>query len=590
MLRLRITSAVLICLCQLALRSSAQESDPEVAGKKVSEWKTILTAAPDEERGQHVMKLLNSRPLPLELMPVCFELLPAGPRDFPYSRRFVPSLMVCICEDAPKAAELLFAELEKGSEDRRIALLRGVRGLRHADLPVVPKLLDFATNEKETLELRCCALDALQKIPSDAAVTLPRLKPLLSVQDKELCTKAVQAIGAMGPAAKSAVTDLMTLLQDTAKDPYLRAEAAMALGHIGHEAKDAIPAMIAFLREVDTPLPAAQALGLMGADAAPAVPVLMMKLHDRNSVMIDAAAHALGNIGMAARPAVPELIRVIKEAERLDDRRSLTGAIGNLCADAQEALPLLVDLMAKDNWGASNPSPTEQALMKIAASAWWEGTMERTEIEKEISSVRNFLKGGNYAYELKHPPGVNATAELCLARALPRFAIRLGVTDNVMSLLLDAADAHADDEVRANAKVAREEWKTKKLLPLPPAKPLAALSAPPPEAHKEPQYGGHTLAEWIGALNDERTKSEAEMALPHCGPDGVRALLHRDHGGATAGVDLSRLSEAELTAIAPVLIEAMTTRMCWCAARPPRGSSSFPRKHAKRQSLHSSKR
>jgi HEAT repeat protein len=158
---------------------------------------------------------------------------------------------------------------------------------------------------------------------------------------------------------------------------------------------------------------------------------------------------------------------------------------------------------------------------------------------------------------MKDTSSVNAAAHLRLARALPRFAIRLGVKDDFLSRLLDAADENPDAEVKVNAMIAREEWKTKKLLPLPLARPLAALAVQTPAVSKEPQYGGHTLAEWITALKSERTKIDAEIALPHCGPEGVRALLHRDHDGVLPGLDLSQLSEVELNAIAPVLIEAM---------------------------------
>ncbi len=80
---------------------------------------------------------------------------------------------------------------------------------------------------------------------------------------------------------------------------------------------------------------------------------------------------------------------------------------------------------------------------------------------------------------------------------------------------------------------------------------------PKPAVSKERAYEGRTLSEWITALNKQESRFDAEAALPHCGADGVRALLHRDHHGVVPSIDLSQLKDAELTTVVPALVEAL---------------------------------
>jgi len=94
-------------------------------------------------------------------------------------------------------------------------------------------------------ELRVAAARALTGWGSGAAPALPELKMALRGDDAMLRWRALQAIGAIGPAAKSARSLLEKSLVRPGHD--LRFEAARALGAIEDPA--AIPALEAHLKE-----------------------------------------------------------------------------------------------------------------------------------------------------------------------------------------------------------------------------------------------------------------------------------------------------------------------------------------------------
>jgi HEAT repeat protein len=219
---------------------------------------------------------------------------------------------------------------------------------------------------------------------------------------------------------------------------------------------------------------------------------------------------------------------------------------------------VLIEWMRQDKWQYDNYSPIELAVLKVAIAAWWEGTGDRSEIEKLLpklgllqdSRVRNLV-----LWVFCQTKEELDQIQMRYARALPRFVVRF-VSEKDRDYIFKELEKLSDSEVRANTADARQEWLTKTFQPLPPIKLLPPIKASAADS-SEPSYQGHSLSEWTAALKNESSRVAALSALLHCGPEGVRALLRADYGNACPRLDLSGLKEKELEAIVPVLIEAL---------------------------------
>jgi len=166
---------------------------------------------------------------------------------------------------------------------------------------------------------------------------------------EKLRIAAIQAIGAFGADAVSAVPDLLAALKDD--DPEVRWFAARAIGAVGPRAREAVPALIVLLqsstrltRTRDSSLAdvmphppatlqaiAAKALGKIGSEARAAVPSLVKAMDDREIMVRIAAAEALGEIGPKDPAVLPALARAMtgKVDENLAEQAaSALGAIG----------------------------------------------------------------------------------------------------------------------------------------------------------------------------------------------------------------------------------------------------------------------
>jgi HEAT repeat protein len=142
--------------------------------------------------------------------------------------------------------------------------------------PALPALVD-ALQDSDPL-VRLMAIKALGRIGREAAPALPALVPLLKCDEKLDVLKALQqihrvpqtalpllqhnlkdeqaeirwrsaAVLALSEEPKDAVVDLVPLLED--KEASVRAHVAEALGEIGPEAKTALPILNRLLEDAD---------------------------------------------------------------------------------------------------------------------------------------------------------------------------------------------------------------------------------------------------------------------------------------------------------------------------------------------------
>lgn len=149
----------------------------------------------------------------------------------------------------------------------------------------------------------------------------------------------------LSTVADDPLPDLLRGLRSDAPGDRLR--AAKDLARLGWLAREAMPALAGALNDDDAKVreTCAQAIGNMGPDVLPTL-AEMLTHHDkyvrRNAVW------AIGKLGPLARPVLADLCAGLKNA----DPRTASGAaqaLGNIGADAAEAVPALAEAMRGTN-------------------------------------------------------------------------------------------------------------------------------------------------------------------------------------------------------------------------------------------------
>jgi HEAT repeat protein len=167
----------------------------------------------------------------------------------------------------------------------------------------------------------------------------------------EVRSRAVHALGAIGPEAGAAVPALATILRhDPERD--LRVEAALALSKMRPASERAIPALTAALGDEDRGVRMYSVIALAGLGRAsrPAVPALTAALRDdANHIYVstftftiqEEAAIALGRASAGTPEAVPVLMETLRTSPSDRLRQAATRALGKVGAEARPAVPLL---------------------------------------------------------------------------------------------------------------------------------------------------------------------------------------------------------------------------------------------------------
>jgi type II secretion system protein G len=145
--------------------------------------------------------------------------------------------------------------------------------------------------------------ETLPPAPSYEGKTLDAWIVLTKDKNEGVRASAAEAIGKIGPEAKTAIFALTELLNDT--DAAVRQEAAVVLGRIGPAAKATIPALTELLKDEDLGIRwgTAWALGNMGPDAKAAIPALTELVKDKDESVRRVAAEALEKITSTLPPA-----------------------------------------------------------------------------------------------------------------------------------------------------------------------------------------------------------------------------------------------------------------------------------------------
>lgn len=179
------------------------------------------------------------------------------------------------------------------------------------------------------IRLGASSLDTLQAKLAD-----PALRPAV-----------LEILAALGPAAKPATDELVSLLD--AADPQIREEAAIALAAIGPDAAEAVPTLAKLLGDDEgegMKYAAAYALGRIGSAAAPALERLRGLAKSPDEVLATVAAWAAYKIAPQDEGLIEQAIPALRKAARSPRehvRMEAVVALGEIGPPAVATVPIL---------------------------------------------------------------------------------------------------------------------------------------------------------------------------------------------------------------------------------------------------------
>ncbi|NER49221.1 MAG: HEAT repeat domain-containing protein [Symploca sp. SIO1A3] len=216
------------------------------------------------------------------------------------------------------------------------------------------KVADIFKDEKESSGVRSRAAEALGNFGEAAKPYIPDIANLLTDQqlDSNIRSSAAVALGNLGEAAKPYIPDIAKILKAQQVDSNIRSSAAVALGNLGEAAKTYIPDIANILKDQqidsDVRSRAAEALGNFGEAAKPYITDIANLLKDQqvNSSIRGSAAEALGNLGEAAKPYIPDILNFLKD-QQVDawTRSSAASALGNFGEAAKPYIPDILNFL-----------------------------------------------------------------------------------------------------------------------------------------------------------------------------------------------------------------------------------------------------
>lgn len=350
----------------LVAAGHAQEPDPVVRGKKLSEWTQILRTDPELRKRQAALLVLevsvgkSKTVVPLLLQEArhnaeplirsrCLEILPKFKDQ---SDRVVDTMIAAVQEDK--------------SEKVRAAAARSAAKLDRTGFGMVSALTDALKDPDPATRLHAAeSIGHFSRIDSEIAKeAIPNLITCLEDKDATVRREAAFVLGRIGTSALPALNALATRV---ANDPVIavRREAAKTLGVFGAKAAAALPALVAALADRDAEMrqQAAVTLGQMGPSVSAALPELLKATRDKDKSVRSDAIHALGKMGKAAVPVIPDLIRILKDEEVPEVKLAAIQELGEFGPDAKLALEALT--IASRDGRPSIREAAAEALKKI---------------------------------------------------------------------------------------------------------------------------------------------------------------------------------------------------------------------------------
>jgi HEAT repeat protein len=238
-----------------------------------------------------------------------------------------------------------------------VARNNAATAIRDIGEPAVPQLLPLLKDDNP--EVRRSAFLAVSHVGPAAVKALPQLTAALKDPDYNVRNYAITALQGIGRGAKDAVGPLLEFVKDEGQVEVHRAAAAQALGRIGPDAKSAAADLHELLNKESTRPPqrlsarslklcCALALWQIERDRKDALPFLL------NYVKTDRVALTVRmtqgfDLFTADLPAA-DVMEVLKTLVTQPAMASQVLTVISECyADAPEAIPLLTDLLKDTN-------------------------------------------------------------------------------------------------------------------------------------------------------------------------------------------------------------------------------------------------
>jgi HEAT repeat protein len=278
----------------------------------------------------------------------------SGPRPDPDAEKKPPAALSVRLQAAttsvPKGSDVpadLAAALRDDSPHVRRAAIFTVRR-SGADPATISAALTPLLKDPD-LFLRVVAAEALWDTNRDSEA-LEVMRKVLRDGDARARTRAVRALGDVGPAAKDIAPQLSALLKGA--DAEAQQVVAEALAQIKYADVPAVAEAMWYAQanaartgDYRTHRALARVIVSMGKDA---VPPLIRMMNNGTPEQQKSAALAASELGAEARSAVPALIELLK-VRQLNTHQTAAEVLGHLGPDAGQAVLHLMDMLDDDD-------------------------------------------------------------------------------------------------------------------------------------------------------------------------------------------------------------------------------------------------
>jgi HEAT repeat protein len=388
----------LALLTVVSVGGARADDEPEVRGRKASEWLEMLRGE-QAEKNRHValLGLGVAASVPAVWQPgmvqqrraalIALELI--GPVK---SRQVYPALLTTLKDDPEEkiregAAMALGRLGGRAVEEAKEAYLRNPDGDRKKTLPLSDVRDGLATalrGDKSPRVREACA-GSLGKLEWSAHNAVPALAHALKDDSDQVRAAAVEALRRIGDEAGEALPALQDVLKDDKADALLRSLAAQAIGRLGKDADVDVALLLKVWHDPAAPsdvrADVADALGLLNRTAA-ASDLGAEMANAKNDVKVRrAAARNLDTFEGDAKPAIAQLRAALKDNDKFirslamhtlgkcgrdlgDERRAvvkdLVAAIGDRVLEVRVTAIDTLAVLGPDGLGEDLPAVVER--------------------------------------------------------------------------------------------------------------------------------------------------------------------------------------------------------------------------------------